>query len=319
VTHNHSISSPPTVLAIDIGATTVKGARIGLDGAAEDELRLPTGTGAAAVTTVVEVCRKLRSETSLAIALAVAGNVDVEAGVVRYSANIGWRNLALRDIVAEGSRMPVTMIHDVRAACLAEAAVGLGRDCPDMLVVVIGTGLAAGIVAGGRHLVGATGSAGELGHLVIEPGGRACACGQRGCLEVYASASGIARRHAELGGAAAMTAADIVSSDEPAAVQAWTEATRSLGAGLAAATVLLDPRVIVLAGGLSEAGELLSAPVRRALQNGLAWRVAPPVLVSPLGARGGQVGAAIAAWEAQGRPTPARHWHADSLTTGDRA
>ena len=291
----------PCVVAVDVGATTIKGARVGLDGGSRAEVTVNTGRGPAAVAAVIGVCQELRDESCVAIALASAGLVDVDAGLVRHSVNIGWTSLPLRRLVADALELPVTLVHDVGAACLAEATVGLGRSVSDLLVVVIGTGVAAGIVTGGLTVVGATGSAGELGHLVVRADGDACACGQHGCLEVYASAGGIARRHARLGGDSSLTVAEISRAQTSAAQAVWDDAVRCLGTGLAAATVLLDPSLIVLAGGMSAAGERLTVPVRRALADGLGWRSAPPVEVSPLGAAGGRIGAAMAAWTAAGR------------------
>jgi glucokinase len=149
---------------------------------------------------------------------------------------------------------------------------------------------------------GASGIAGELGHIPVWPGGQLCPCGQRGCLERYASASSIARRYIELGGqgGASAHAVAVRHTSDPAAGRAWHEATESLAIAFATCTMLLDPEMIVLAGGLSAAGSALVAPVEAELAARVTWRPPPPVRLSPLGGRAGLVGAAVLAWQLVG-------------------
>ena len=141
--------------------------------------------------------------------------------------------------------------------------------------------------------------AGELGHVPVHPGGEPCACGQRGCLEVYASASGIARRYSARTGASA-TAAEVVAraASDVLAGAVWQEAVDALALALTTATMLVDPGAIVLGGGLAGAGAALRDPLAAALSEHLRWRPAPPVEVSPIADRLGLLGAAQLAWEA---------------------
>lgn len=303
-----------TVIAVDVGGTTIKGALVTTDG--REVARLDRLTDAhRGPTEVVRAVRSVAGElaadhTVLAAGLCVPGIVDTAAGVARLAANLGWHNVPLRQLVAEELGVPVVLEQDVRAATVAEVEIGLGRGTADLLVVVLGTGVAAGLVVGGHAVAGAGGSAGELGHLPVHPDGEPCACGQRGCVEVYASAAGIARRYAAAGGSASSTAADIADAldRDELAVRVWTEGTRALGLALASSTLLLDPALIVLAGGLTGAGSALVGPVRTQTQAALAWRLAPPVEISPLGADAGRVGAAILAWRAAGYHDAARTW-----------
>jgi glucokinase len=259
-------TEPATVVALDVGGTTIKG---GLFGAATsvpvERLDRPTG--------------------------AALGPAHVVQEIIDLAARLG---------------VPVALEHDARAATLAELESGLGREVPDLMTVVMGTGIAAGLVIGGRLVVGASASAGEFGHLPVYPQGEPCGCGQRGCVEVYASAGGIARRYRAGGGTPGHTAADIVARLDTDALgrRIWTEAVDTLALGLASATLLIDPALIVLAGGLSNAGDRLLDPLRPALQNALAWRPAPPLTVSPLGDGAGLAGAAILALRAAGLPAP---------------
>jgi glucokinase len=231
----------------------------------------------------------------------VPGDVDAEAGVARFSANLGWRDVPLRALLRDDLGLPAVLDHDVRAAGLAERTIGLARARDDCLVAVIGTGIAGVITSAGRHVPGARSLAGELGHVAVWPDGDACPCGQRGCLERYASAAAIARRYAERGGER-LDAAGVVAriGHDPVAAAVWSEALEALGIALAACTMLLDPELIVLGGGLAAAGDALLGPVRAALASRVIWRAVPAVELSTLGSRAGLLGSAILAWQAAG-------------------
>ncbi|GAA3388193.1 ROK family protein [Cryptosporangium minutisporangium] len=297
--------SAPTVVTLDIGGTTIKGALVAADGREVALLERPTGATEGTdevVRRVRAAARDLADASTVAAGLSVPGIVDTAAGIARHAVNLGFRDTPLAALVAEEIGVPVVLEQDCRAAAVAESQIGLGRDARDLMVVVLGTGVAAGLIVDGKPLPGADGSAGELGHLPVYPDGEYCACGQRGCLEVYASASGIARRYAAAGGRAGATAADVAGAldSDVVAARVWREATEALGLALATATLLLDPALIVLAGGLTGAGDALLRPVRTQLQAALAWRAAPSVANSPLGGSAGRLGAAILAWRAAG-------------------
>jgi glucokinase len=303
-----------TVVAVDVGGTTIKGALVDVDGRELRRLDRATGAGqgpAHVVRQIHDVAAGLADPGTVAIGLSVPGIVDGEAGLARMAANLGSRDLPLGRLLTGRLGLPVVLEQDARAATLAELELGHGRGVADLMTVVIGTGIGSGLVVGGRLLTGATSAAGEFGHLPVHPGGERCACGQRGCVEVYASAGGIARRYAASAGAAGTSAAQIVAAlgSDPVARRVWAEAVEALALALTASTLLLDPALIVLAGGLSNAGEALLAPLRRGLQEALAWRSAPSLVISPLGDAAGRAGAAILAWRAAGsdqQAVPAR-------------
>jgi glucokinase len=307
--------SRTTVVAVDIGATSIKGARVAIDGSVVAERSIATASGAEAIAQVLNLCASLADASTAAAGIAVPGVIDTESGSVSYAANLSWQDVPLRDLIADQLGVPVSVTHDVRAACIAEIAVGLGKEVSDMLVVVIGGGVGSGVVIDRQQLHGATGAATELGHLQVRPDGEPCACGQRGCLEVYASAAGVERRYVALGGDPAATAVDVAIGADAIARNVWGEATRSLAQALAAATVLIDPALIVLGGGLSVAGARLLDPVRAALKGNLEWRSAPAVALSPLGSGAGRTGAAISAWRSLGNLDIAHDW---SLTPAQR-
>jgi glucokinase len=231
----------PSVVAVDIGGTGIKAARVLLDGRLEGRCTVPTPVGrgpAAVVATVAEVARRLVTPSTLGVGVCVPGLVDAPAAVVRYAPNLGMRDLPLGTLLAAELALPVVMEHDVRAATLAELRLGLGVGADDLLLVALGTGIAAGLVVGGTVAAGATASAGELGHLPVHVGGEPCACGQRGCLEVYASAGGLVRRYRAAGGSPAMSAADLAAAVgvDPLAARVWDDGVRSLGHGLVCST-----------------------------------------------------------------------------------
>jgi glucokinase len=278
------------VIAIDAGGTLIKAARCGPAGLGP-VLRRPTPADALAG--VCAVAAELAgAEPVGAAAVVTPGLVDSSTGVVRYAANLGWRDVALRAAVEQALGVPVAIGHDVAAAATAEAA-ATGAD--DLLLVGIGTGIAAAHVVDGEVRGGATGSAGELGHTVVQPDGDRCTCGRRGCVEAYASATGIARRYSAVTGVAVDAAEIAARTGDPVALQVWAEATAALGEALATATLLVDPGVIVLGGGLAAAGERLLTPVRAVLSAALVFRPPPPVRLAALGPDAGLHGAAALA------------------------
>ena len=294
----------PHVIAVDVGGTSIRAAVLGIDGQVrrENVRETPAAQGPDAVLAAVrEAARDLADPDVVAAGVVVPGVVDAEAGIARYATNLGWRDVPLRDLLAGDLGVPVVVEHDVRAAGHAELAFGSARDVADCLLVWLGTGIAGVVVADGRLIRGAQRMAGELGHLPVRPDGEPCACGQRGCTEVYASAAGIARRYASRTGVA-RPAAEIATrlADDPEATAVWADAADALGLALASATLLLDPAVIVLGGGLAGAGATLREPVMAALAARLAWRSPPEVRISPLAGRAGLLGAGLLAWQAVG-------------------
>ncbi|HWD76530.1 MAG TPA: ROK family protein, partial [Solirubrobacteraceae bacterium] len=236
------------------------------------------------------------------VAVVVPGFVDAAAGRAEFSANLGFRGVPVRDLVQSAVGLPTLLEHDVRAAGVAERTIGVASDADDYLLAVIGTGIASAIHAGGQPVRGASGIAGELGHIPVWPQGERCPCGQRGCLERYASASAIVRRYVELGGEDGALAHEVAARrmSDPAAGRAWREAAEALAIAFVTCTMLLDPEMIVLAGGLSAAGDALLAPVQAELAARVTWREPPPVRLSPLGGRAGLVGAAVLGWQLAG-------------------
>jgi glucokinase len=292
------------VIAVDLGGTAIKGAIVDRRGRLLRELVRPTPASegpdaviAALEAVVVELTRS--GEAVRVVSAVVPGVVDVDAGAIVFAGNLGLRDVTVRERLAALTGLPTVLDHDVRAAGVAERTIGAARESGDHLIVVCGTGIAAAVCSGGAVIAGAHGVAGEFGHVPVWPHGEVCRCGQRGCLERYASAAAIARRYEALGGEPGTSAQDVAErrASDPAAARAWEEACESMAIAVSGAAALLDLELIVISGGLSEAGSALVDPVRAQVGSRLAWRDAvPEVRCSPLGARAGMLGAAVLGW-----------------------
>ncbi|GAA2612285.1 ROK family protein [Streptomyces roseoviolaceus] len=235
-----------------------------------------------------------------AAGVAVPGIVDEARGVAVYAANLGWSDVPLRDLLAERLGVPVALGHDVRTGALAEGRVGAGRGADRFLFVALGTGIAGGIGVDGRVESGAHGFAGEIGHIVVRPQGAPCPCGQRGCLERFASAAAVSEAWAKASGAPAADAADCakaVESGDPRARAVWQQAIDALADGLVTALTLLDPRTLIIGGGLAEAGETLFAPLREAVRHRITFQKQPSIVPAALGDGAGCLGAGLLAWD----------------------
>ena len=296
--------SDDALLAVDLGGTQIKAMLARPDGTAlvEATRSTPSGDGAAAIREVVDVGRELLREPGVRatrVGLAVPGLVDAAAGIAVYSANLGWRRAPVAALVADALALPVALQHDVTAAGVAEHRLGAGRGVDDLLVVAIGTGIAAAIIAGGRPVLGGAGQAGELGHVQVRPGGRPCGCGRLGCMEAEASARAIARSYAERTGRPVAGAADVAArlDDDELARAVWQEAVDALADGLLDAVALLGTTRVVIGGGLSHAGDRLLRPLAAAMRERASVHVVPELVTAQLGSRGGMVGAALMAAE----------------------
>ena len=295
------------VIALDVGGTGMKCALVRPDGMVHHAERHPTlaARGPAAVTAnILDIAAGLGARartdglTPVAAGVAVPGVVDEDAGIAVWSSNVGFRDVALRDLVSDRLGVPTVLGHDVRVGGVAEARLGAGRDQRHVLFIAIGTGIAAAHVVDGKAFAGAHGAAGEVGHIIVRPGGPPCGCGARGCLESVASASAIGRRYAELSGVAGAAAFDVAAraaAGEPLAAAVWTEAVEALADGLLTAQALYDAGVVVLGGGLAEAGEALLAPLRLALEARITFHRLPLLTRAALGDTAGCLGAALLA------------------------
>ncbi|MEU7425949.1 ROK family protein [Streptomyces sp. NPDC040750] len=296
------------VIALDVGGTGMKAALVGDDGALLHRARRATGRERgpdAVIEAILDFAAELHAHglehyarPATAAGIAVPGIVDEERGTAVYAANLGWRDVPLRDLLAARLGMPVALGHDVRTGGLAEGRIGAGRGTDRFLFVPLGTGIAGAIGLDGRVEAGAHGFAGEIGHIVVRPGGTPCPCGQRGCLERYASASAVSEAWAAAGGNPEADAADCakaVACGDPDAVRVWQEAVDALADGLVTALTLLDPRTLIIGGGLAEAGEVLFEPLRDAVRRRVTFQKLPAIVPAALGDTAGCLGAGLLA------------------------
>ncbi len=298
------------VIALDVGGTGMKAALVAADGSLLHRARRATGRERgpeAVVEGILDFAAELRAhgarhlgQEAAAAGVAVPGIVDEERGVAAYAANLGWRDVPLRDLLAERLGVPVALGHDVRTGGLAEGRIGAGKGADRFFFVPLGTGIAGAIGIDGRVEAGAHGFAGEIGHIVVRPGGLACPCGQRGCLERFASASAVSQAWAEACGDPDADAADCakaVESGDARARAVWQEAVDALADGLVTALTLLNPRTLIIGGGLAEAGETLFAPLREAVRRRVTFQKLPSIVPAALGDTAGCLGAGLLAWD----------------------
>jgi glucokinase len=259
----------------------------------------------------------------LAIGVGAAGQIDRKAGVVVDAPNLGVHNMALGDILKKHFGTPVAVGNDVEVAALGEYLYGSGRGYRNFVCVFVGTGIGSGVVQNGRMYTGLTGTAGEVGHMTIQAGGRICGCGSRGCLEAYASRTAMTKailaeihhgratvlseeatkflKEGETVIRSGMLANALQQHDE-LVTEVITEAADYLGYGLASIMNFYNPDCIILGGGVIEAIDLLfETAVHRARTTALsAAAQKTPLLRAKLGDFSGVVGAACLAAQATG-------------------
>ncbi|MCX5246929.1 ROK family protein [Streptomyces sp. NBC_00201] len=303
------------VIALDVGGTGMKAALVAADTSPRapvllHQARRATGRERgpdAVVEGILDFAAELSAlgaerfgEPASAAGVAVPGIVDADRGIAAYAANLGWRDVPLRDLLAAKLGIPVALGHDVRTGGLAEGRIGAGMGADRFLFVPLGTGIAGAIGIEGRVEAGAHGFAGEIGHIVVRPGGAACPCGQVGCLERYASAAAVSEAWATASGDPDADAADCakaVASGDPNAVRVWQNAVDALADGLVTALTLLDPRTLIIGGGLAEAGETLFTPLRDAVRRRITFQKLPSIVPAALGDAAGCLGAGLLAWD----------------------
>ena len=309
-------------LGVDLGGTFTK---LGLLEGQGSDIRtwgfrqVPTATEspAALVDSIVRAAGALIEDEKLdparcgGIGVGAPGPLNRALGLILHLPNIpGMANLALARLIAEATGIPAVLENDANAAALGEYLFGVGRDVDSMVMLTLGTGVGGGIVVDGQIIHGAHDYAGEIGHLLVEPGGRPCNCGQRGCLEQYASATHMAR-YAEMAARngrasilndtlarkGSLDAADINAArklGDELATEAWLTACRMLAVACVSLERLLDCEMIVLAGGMTKAGEDLLNPLDE-FYSQLDWKLSPRqsrLAIATLGDKAGVWGAA---------------------------
>lgn len=304
-------------IGVDVGGTKIAAGVVDDRGRVLASVRCPTPTGSAGAVegAILSLVAELRAEHEVhALGIGAAALVDSSRARVRFAANIGWEDEPLGERIAASTDLPTVVENDANAAAWAEHRFGAGRGWDPLTLVVIGTGVGGGSVVGGSLLRGAHGAAGEIGHVQVVPDGRPCGCGQRGCLEQYASGPALlraARRRARAhpdAAAALLRAGDgdvdgiegshvaaAARDGDPLATSVFEEVGDHLGRALAQLSAVLDPGCFLLGGGVAEAGDLIIEPTRRSYLRSLAaarHRVPAEIRCAELGNAAGLIGAA---------------------------
>lgn len=309
-------------IGIDVGGTKTAAARVDADGRvlAREILPTPADDMSATLEAMVKTARAVMTPEVRAVGIAAAGLVESSTGILRFAPNLAWRDAPLVAHLETELGLPVVADNDNTAAVWGEYRFGAGRGYADVLLVGVGTGIGGGIVSGGKLFRGAHGFAGEIGHIVMDPNGPLCGCGNHGCWEQLASGQAVTRagRQAVLdgaetsliersGGEAERVTGSMVTeaakSGDVVAVSILTDVGRWLGTGIAGLVNVLDPEIVVLAGGVAEAGDLLLGPARagfRSAVEAVDHRPEVRLVLAELGSDTGVVGAAALVLETPG-------------------
>jgi glucokinase len=306
-------------IGLDLGGTFIKAGAIDREGNTLLTTKVPTpedgqesvlaALAGAGRSTLDEVSINFPDCTVCGVGLGTPGIVLQPEGRIRFAFNInGWDQVPARAYLHGELGVPVQVDNDANCFALAEYMFGAGKDTHSMVALTLGTGVGGGIIVNDRVLHGYSGSAGELGHITVQPNGEQCSCGCKGCLEAYCSADAIAhyaRSQIEEGRSSQMNdiALEEITSKhvgsaarqgDALALEALERTGRFLGIGMAAISTSLDPEVIVIGGGGAGLGELLLEPTRRHFAEHLysARLSLPQVRLAQLGYEAGMTGAA---------------------------
>ncbi len=266
------------VFGVDVGGTTVKLGLFTADGSLIDKWEIPTRTEEGGINILPDVAKSIEDKISEknidkgdveGVGLGVPGPVDA-SGIVHKAVNLGWGVFSIKEELEGLLKLPVSAGNDANVAALGEIWKGGAQGYKHVVLVTLGTGVGGGIIVDGKILSGSTGAGGEIGHIHIrDDEEESCGCGNKGCLEQYASATGITRLANEKlkatdkpsvlrnGEVSAKTVFDAVKAKDELAVEVAEEFGHYLGTGLAAIAGVVNPEVFCIGGGVSKAGEIL--------------------------------------------------------------
>ena len=327
-----SMSNQDLAVGIDIGGTNTRIGLVDRTGVLRRSVNIPTETQAPAGDFLHQLASQslhLLDQAAVArdrvagIGVGCPGPLSPSRGVVFGPANLPtWKDVAVCRALSEKTSLPVVLDNDANAAAWGEYQAGAGRGVRDLVLLTLGTGIGGGVITGGRLLHGHFENAAELGHMIVVPAGRACNCGQRGCLEAYASAHQTARRAEEalagqphsflrpvLEETGRLVCEDVVAAarqGDDLAGRIWEETCQCLAVACVNLQHAFNPARIILGGGMAGSGDILLTPVRQALAR-LTWKLCddrPEIVLAELGNDAGLIGAAGLVFEV-GEPSPA--------------
>ena len=311
-------------IGIDIGGMSIKGAAVDSNGRVYDTFSMPFVKGEPGEITihkladiVKEYIASNKLEKKIAgIGIGCPGTLDVKNCVVYYSNNLGWNNLHIADIMHEVLPYPIRLTNDANAASLGEAKYGAGKSYETIIMLTLGTGVGGGIIINGKLFEGNEGKGGELGHVVVQVDGEQCSCGRKGCLEAYASATALIRETKKamlsnkrslmwkispeielVGGKVVFEGA---ANGDKSAIEVLNNYIKYLGEGILNYCNIFRPNVVVLSGGIANAGAALFDPLNEYIKaRDYGYKATPAVKVVPaeLGYDSGKIGAAALFFE----------------------
>ncbi|GER71468.1 glucokinase [Weizmannia acidilactici] len=278
------------VTGVDLGGTTTKLAFLNEKGDIFHRWEIPTDTSEKGKAILPNIAKSIDGQLAAlhwdkkdiaGIGIGVPGPVDMEAGVIYESVNIGWvQNYPVVDTLQQLTGLKVVIDNDANVAALGEMWKGAGEGSDDMVFVTLGTGVGGGIITGGDIVHGVKGAAGEIGHITVIPdGGAPCNCGKTGCLETVASATGVVRTakkkiaaysspstlkdlYSQAGSVTSKDVFDLAAAGDALANEVVDETAKYLGLALANVANTFNPEKIILGGGVSKAGDTLLNPLR---------------------------------------------------------
>ena len=289
------------LVAVDVGGTSIKAALLNSDFEILDNASCLTPpqdlSGGETIFAISEIASTFAAHHKIdAVGLVVPGALDEVKGSSRWSGNLGWRDLPIRDLLSQKLQLPVAFGHDVRAGALAELRMGAAVGYANSIFIPIGTGIAAALVIDGA-IRSSDGYAGEVGHLKVS-NQRLCVCGKIGCLEAVASASAIARNYESASGEQGLAAEkvfELVQRQDPTALLIWNEALDALALACEMLVTILAPEAIIFGGGLSKAGDALTDPLLKRLRKSLTFQRLPELKIAKFSTQAGTIGSAIMA------------------------
>ena len=319
------------IIGVDLGGTNIVVGAMPEDGSREIAFRSAPTRASEGAESVVErmiqmiedviavTCAEMGAQRSdiIGVGVGAPGPLDREKGIIITAPNLGWKMFPLRDRIQNATSLTTTLDNDANCATMGEWWTGAAKGANNVIGVTIGTGIGGGIIIGGKLYHGASDVAGEIGHMTIDSTGRRCGCGNYGCLEAYASGTAIAERAREAlagetegvllamcGGELDKVTSQMVykaaKDGDAVAIDVVRETARFLGAGIGALLNVLNPEVVVLAGGVVNAGDALFGPLKMEIRRRAFAPAVDACQIVP-GALGGSAGVvgAVAGFKAQ--------------------
>lgn len=304
--------SEVALLGVDVGGTSVK---IGMcTGAGEvfSQVSIPTHAQRGVEDTVARIADaaaalQADSRPAAACGTGIGGLLDAARTILFRGANLpNWLDVPLPSLVADALGLPTVLENDANCAAWAEYRLGVGRGAESMVLLTLGTGVGGAIVLHDDLWLGHGGAAGRFGHTPVDPSGPACRCGQRGCLEQYASASAVAHRY---GRRSAKVVFEAARNGDSLALQVIDWSSAALAAGVANVVQAIQPEIVVLGGGMAAGGDLLLERVRDGVRARIpeSWWPDLRIEMAALGNKAGWIGAALWAARKLELPHPSAH------------